>query len=145
MEEKFLIYSLLETYIWIDDALQDHLKSRGWPSVTRRQSMIMALLGSHEDRLRPSEIAERLGMSAQATHRILGKMQEKELIELVPDKSDRRAKIVVRKQLGLGIDKDARFALGRIEEILRQRIGEKAFKNLVAALETERGKYPQIT
>lgn len=143
-EEKFLIYSLLKTYIWIDDALQDYLKLRHWPLVTRRQSMIMTLLGAAHDNLRPSEIAERLGMSPQATHRILSDMEKKKLIAFVPDPSDRRAKLVKRKKLGMGIDKDARLALRNIEMILRRRIGSRAFKNLSDAFEIDPGPRPTI-
>lgn len=143
-EEKFLIYSLLKTFIWIDDALQDYLKSRHWPQVTRRQSMIMTLLGASGDNLRPSNIAERLGMSPQATHRILREMEDKDLVEFVPDPADRRAKIVKRKQLGIGIDKDARFALRRIEAILQSRIGRRAYRNVIAALEIDAGERPSI-
>ncbi len=143
-EEKFLIYSLLKTYIWIDDALQDYLKLRHWPLVTRRQSMIMTLLGAAHDNLRPSEIAERLGMSPQATHRILGEMEQKKLVAFVPDPTDKRAKLVKRKKLGMGIDKDARLALRNIEAILRQRIGSRAFKNLCAAIEADPGPRPTV-
>ncbi len=144
MEEEFLIYSLLKTFLWIDDALQEYLKSLHWPQVTRRQSMIMTLLGASRDNLRPSNIAERLGMSPQATHRILRDMEDKDLIEFVPDLVDRRAKIVKRKQLGIGIDKDARFALRRIEAMLRSRIGHRAFENMIAALDIDPGERPSI-
>ena len=63
---RHLLLSLLQGFYWFDEGLQNYLQARGWPVVSRPQSMVMAniVLGVR----RPSDIARRLGVSRQAIH-----------------------------------------------------------------------------
>jgi len=37
---RHLLLSLLQGFYWFDEGLQNYLQARGWPAVTRPQSMV---------------------------------------------------------------------------------------------------------
>ena len=89
---RHLLLSLLQGFYWFDEGLQNYLQARGWPAVTRPQSMVMAtmVLGVR----RPSDIARRLGVSRQAIHATINQMIELGIVALVDDPANRRVKVV---------------------------------------------------
>ena len=80
---KHLILSLLQGFYWFDEGLQNYLRSKGWPAVTRPQSMVMAnvVLGFR----RPSDIARNMDVSRQAIHATTNQMVKLGMLALVDD------------------------------------------------------------
>lgn len=124
----FLIVPLLQGFSWFDEGLQAYLQTRGWPNVTRPQSMVMihVLIGV----TRPSDIARNLGVSRQAIHTTLAQMIALGMFELEADPEDRRSKRVVVAPRGQQMRAAAREAMQIMSDALENRIGKQA----VAAL-----------
>lgn len=118
-----LLLQLLQGFYWVDEGLQNYLKARGWPAVTRPQSMVMAsiVMGI----VYPSEIARRLGVSRQAIHNTLKSMIDLDMISLVDDPENGRVKIVQLTSVGEAMRVDAQKALQIIQATLWERIGKR--------------------
>jgi DNA-binding MarR family transcriptional regulator len=118
---RHLLLSLLQGFYWCDEGLQNYLRARGWPSVTRSQSMVMAnvALGVR----RPSEIARRLGVSRQAIHATIAQMTELGIVELVDDPTNGRVKIVATTAQGDAMRADAQNAMVLMGQALSERLG----------------------
>jgi len=133
-----LILELISAFYWFDEGLQNYLRARGWPEITRPQSMLMAnlALGLH----RPSDIARRLGVSRQAIHVTLGQMVEKGVLELVDDPDNRRNKLVELTPVGEGMRRDAQAAMRVMVEELERRIGARKVAQLRPGLLADWGE-----
>lgn len=129
---KPLLLSLLQAFYWCDESLQNYLRSRGWPEVTRPQSMVMAniVLGVN----RPSDIARNMGISRQAIHATINQMVEVGIVALSSDPSNRRVKIVTPTKLGETMRVDAQQAMVIQAEELAARLGEDEFRQLTRIL-----------
>ena len=118
---RHLLLSLLQGFYWFDEGLQNYLRARGWPSVTRPQSMVMAnvVLGVR----RPSDIARNMGVSRQAIHATINQMSELGILELVDDPTNGRVKLVVPTHKGETMRIDAQQAMVVMAEELGRRVG----------------------
>ena len=119
---RHLLLSLLQGFYWFDEGLQNYLQARGWPAVTRPQSMVMAniVLGVR----RPSDIARRLGVSRQAIHATINQMVELGMVALVDDPTNRRVKLVVPTDQGETMRVDAQHAMVILGDELGRRLGK---------------------
>jgi DNA-binding MarR family transcriptional regulator len=131
------IVPMLQGFIWFDEGLQNYLRQKGWPAVTRPQSMVMVtvVLGV----TRPSDIARILGVSRQAVHTTINGMVEIGLLALADDPDDRRSKIVVISEQGKQMREHARQASALMSEELARRIGAETLEALQAALAADWG------
>ncbi len=138
----YLIIPLLQGFEWFDEGLQRSMRARGWPTLTRPESMIM--IHVIQDMIRPSEIARSLGLTRQAVHRTIGQVCEKGLFEMKPDPTDGRGSIIVLTLQGEAMRHDAQNIVGAIHKVLEKRLGAKAFRDLVNLLESDWGAIPEI-
>ncbi|MCG8314969.1 MAG: MarR family winged helix-turn-helix transcriptional regulator [Pseudomonadales bacterium] len=129
---------LMRAFYWADEGLQNHLQSKGWPAITRAQSLIFVNIG--EGVTRPSEIASRVGVTRQAIHQTINELIDEGFVVLEPDPSDRRAKVVRYTKLGEKIGLDAIQGLQRVEKALAEKIGAETVKALRGALVEDWGK-----
>jgi DNA-binding MarR family transcriptional regulator len=136
-QSTHLIVPLLRAFIWFDEGLQAQLRSKGWNKVTRPQSMVMAAIAM--GLVKPSEIARILGISRQAIHLTINQMIEMDLLELVSDPNDRRAKIVRISKGGQKRRQDARAAMDYLTAELERRIGRQNLLNLTKSLTADWG------
>jgi DNA-binding MarR family transcriptional regulator len=123
------ILSMLQAFIWFDEGLQSYIRSRGWPEITRPQSMLMANLALGVNR--PADIARQLGVTRQMIHVTLNQMAKMGVLALVDSPEDRRAKIVVLTPAGEKMRRDAQAAMRLMLEELTRRIGTKAVERIV--------------
>lgn len=137
-EPSHLILELLTAFYWFDEGLQNHLRAKGWPEITRPQSMLMANLALGVRR--PSDIARRLGVSRQAIHTTLNQMIGKGVLELVDDPADRRIKLVELSEMGEAMKHDAQAAMNVMVEALERRIGARRVRQLRPALLADWGE-----
>lgn len=128
---------LLRAFYWMDEGLQRSLRSRGGPTVTHSQSMVILTVG--EGIRRPVAIADRLGISRQAVHQCLQELVKLGLIALKEDPQDRRAKIASLSPMGAPIHAEALRILRQLEDELARRIGSEHVELLRAALEQDWG------
>lgn len=127
----------MRAFYWADEGLQNALKKKGWPAITRAQSLVFVNIG--EGVTRPSDIASRVGVTRQAIHQTINELVDMGFLKLEPDPRDRRAKVVVFTETGAKIGGDAVDALRQIEQSLSSRIGGERVQALREALTLEWG------
>jgi DNA-binding MarR family transcriptional regulator len=135
---RHLLLSLLQGFYWFDEGLQNYLQARGWPAVTRPQSMVMAniVLGVR----RPSEIARRLGVSRQAIHATLNQMAELGIVALEDDPTNGRVKAVTVTAQGERMRSDAQNAMVLLGEELGRRLGKAPLLKAAHLLHSDWGE-----
>lgn len=133
----FLIVPLLQGFSWFDNGLQSYLQAKGWPHITRPQSMVMihVVLGV----TRPSDIARNLGVSRQAIHTTLGQMIALGVLELEDDPEDGRSKRVVVAPKGQRMRAAAQEAMRIMSAALEERIGKQTVAALRSAFAVDWG------
>lgn len=137
MRTNQLIIALFQRFCWLDEGLQSRLHDRGWPDVSRPQSMVMTNIVSGI--VRPSDIARNLGISRQAIHSTINQMVKLGIVELAPDPDDRRHMIVSLTETGARMRRDAQRAMDDLSDQLAERLGRDRFHALLATLEADWG------
>ena len=135
---RYPIAPLLEGFEWFDEGLQRGLKQRGWPVLTRPESIVMihVLLGVR----RPSDIARRLSLTRQAVHVTLAKIVEKGLFVLEEDPVDKRMLTVGLTPMGETMRNDANLIVERLTGALAKRLGARRYSALMDALHGDWGE-----
>lgn len=137
-----IIIPLLQGFEWFDEGLQRSLSARGWPTLTRPESMIM--IHVIQEMVRPTEIARSLGLTRQAVHRTIAQICAKGLFDLQPDPADRRGSMIVLTEQGLAMRRDAQFIVGALHKVLEERLGTAAFQQLSTVLGADWGPIAEI-
>ena len=137
MRTNQLIIALFQRFCWLDEGLQARLHDRGWPDVSRAQSMVMTNIVTGV--VRPSDIARNIGVSRQAIHSTINQMVEMGMVRLEPDPDDRRHSIVSLTETGQQMRQDAQMSMDRLGEQIAQRLGPERFDAMLAALEADWG------
>ncbi len=133
MENSLLLLDMMRTFLQMDEKLRERLQQRGWPSITRSQSMVLANVANGVTRA--SRLAENLGVTRQAMSQLLADMVKKGLIELIPDPDHGRAQLVQFAPQADGIREDARRVLRDLEAELEVSIGAQQMASLRQAFE----------
>lgn len=134
---SYLIVPLLQGFEWFDEGLQGSLRARGWPRLTRPESIV--LIHVILDITRPAEIARSLGVTRQAVHTTIGQIVEKGIFEITDDPADKRSTIVALTALGKAMRRDAQLSVQYITAQLSARIGEEATHQLREAFAKDWG------
>ena len=137
MRTHHLIIALFQRFCWLDEGLQAQLHDRGWPDVSRSQSMVMTNIVSGV--VRPSEIARNIGISRQAIHNTIGQMVALGIVTLAPDPDDARHRIVSLTAFGERMRHDAQQAMDALGERVARALGRDRFDRLLDALEADWG------
>ncbi|WP_374525219.1 MarR family winged helix-turn-helix transcriptional regulator [Sphingopyxis sp.] len=137
MRTNQLIIALFQRFCWLDEGLQARLRDRGWPEVSRPQSMVMTNIVSGI--VRPSDIARNLGISRQAIHSTINQMVALGVVALEPDPDDRRRMIVSLTEAGARMRQDAQRAMDAMSDQLAERLGHERFTELLTILEADWG------
>ena len=137
MRTNQLIIALFQRFCWLDEGLQSRLHDRGWPGVSRPQSMVMTNIVSGI--VRPSDIARNLGVSRQAIHSTINQMVKLGIVQLEVDPVDRRHMIVSLTDLGTRMRKDAQRSMDELTTQIAAVLGQDKFDALLAALEADWG------
>jgi DNA-binding MarR family transcriptional regulator len=124
----FLIVPLLQGFEWFDEGLQASLRTRGWPTLTGTESMVVVHVIINI--VRPSDIARSMGLTRQAVHVTIGQVVKKGIFELLEDPEDKRGKIVTLTKVGKAMRRDAQLTVAYCAEQLASRIGEEHVRNL---------------
>lgn len=132
-----LAQMLMRAFLWVDEGLQNRLQSRGWPHLSRAQSLVFVNIG--EGVLRPSDIAQKMGVTRQAVHQTINELVQSGFVSLENDPNDKRAKIVSFTEVGFNLASDALKSLREVEAELAARLGEQLVAQLREALLKEWG------
>ncbi len=142
MHSPYLMMNLLSALYWFDEALQAALKEAGIPNVTRAQSMLIANISAGEHRA--TRIARNLGVTRQAISLMLGELEARGIVEIVPDPDDRRARIVRFADEANETRRAASKILHYLELKLVERVGLPAYHGLRDALRMDWGDPPKV-
>ncbi len=135
-----LMIGLLSAVYWFDEALQAGLAARGWSRVSRIQSLVLANMASGVNRA--GQLAKNLGVSRQSMSQTLAEMDERGLIDIAPDPTDKRARIVTFSAQSAPLRDDAVTILKTIEATLASRIGDRRLEALTEAASADWGPSP---
>jgi DNA-binding MarR family transcriptional regulator len=133
----YLIVPLLQGFEWFDEGLQASLRTRGWPTLTGTESMVVIHVIINI--VRPSDIARSMGLTRQAVHITIGQVVKKGIFELLADPDDKRGKIVSLTKVGKAMRRDAQLTVAYCAEQLATRIGEEHVRNLRAVFAKDWG------
>ena len=122
-EQAGLARQLLVAWRWFDDGLRHSLREAGFGEITTAQSMLFPFLDP--DGTRPSELAERAGATRQGVHQLLNGLVDRGYVELVPDPSDGRSKLVRLTTHGQNSVVAAQRSLEMLEGQVTNRLGTK--------------------
>ena len=128
---------LLRAFRWFDESLLSVLHAAGWPELTRAHSLVFAHLDTGGTRT--AELARRAGISRQAVHQTVQELQRLGLVSLIPDPTNRSAKLVVPTDRGRASIRVAKATLADLEGELAQRLGRQQIQALRQALEADWG------
>jgi DNA-binding MarR family transcriptional regulator len=128
---------LLRAFRWFDESLVNALHAAGWPEITRAHSLVFAQLDPGGTRT--AEIARRAGVSRQAVHQTVQELQQLGLVTLVPDPTNRSAKLVVPTDRGRDSIRVATATLADLEGELVRRLGHQQVQALRTALKADWG------
>ena len=127
-----LMRALLHAYYWFDESRQNCMQARGIPLLPRAQTMV--IVNVIDGVTRPSELADHLGVSRQAIHQTLAEMEAQELIRLLPDPDDKRAKIVCFSKHGRRSRDAALDVFTEVEAELEKRLGKRLMQHFKKVL-----------
>lgn len=123
-----LAQMLMRAFFWVDEGLQNRLQSRGWPAISRAQSLVFVNIG--EGVSRPSDIAQKMGVTRQAVHQTINELVSSGFVKLENDPTDKRAKVVGFTEEGLKLALDALKSLNDVERELAGRLGDDVVSQL---------------
>ncbi|CDO37836.1 MULTISPECIES: MarR family winged helix-turn-helix transcriptional regulator [Novosphingobium] len=133
----YLIVPLLQGFEWFDESLQLSLREKGWPNLTRPESMVM--MHVQQNIVRPAEIARSLRLTRQAVHVTIGGLVKRGIFELVDDPEDGRIKIVQLTEMGNAMRHDAQLIVQELTGQLAKRIGKPQVRALRDAFSRDWG------
>lgn len=123
--------------LWFDESLQASLLKAGYEPITRTHSLFLLCLATGENR--PSRLAELLGVSRQAVSHIIAELNRRGLITLAVDPADARGRIVEYAYDAQDLRRTAHAVVGKLEALLKRRIGADAFQSLAEGLAADWG------
>ncbi|MFT3977495.1 MAG: MarR family winged helix-turn-helix transcriptional regulator [Sphingomonas bacterium] len=133
-----LIIHLFQRFCWLDEGLQARVHGKGWPEISRAQSMVMINIVSGVTR--PSDIARRMGVSRQAIHSTIAQMIDKGVVTLVDDAEDARHKRLSLTPFGERMRADAQAAMTELTAQIAAHVGQERFDMLLDTLAAEWGR-----
>ncbi|HVV12250.1 MarR family winged helix-turn-helix transcriptional regulator [Amycolatopsis sp.] len=138
--DRTLAQSLGEARRWFDDALLAGLEAGGEAPISATQVGLFSVLD--DGGTTTAELARRMGVTRQTVHQAVQGLARLGLLELVPDPSSGRQRLVRRTVEGKRAHEVAVRILTGAERELARRIGGDAVDALRAALAADWGDAP---
>lgn len=99
-----------------------------------QMNVLMALVDIKEKGLTFKELEKKLALAQSTTAGLISRLEQKGLVEVFGDNSDKRIKYVRITQLGVSYCDDARMEMNNTEEILLSALSEDEKKTLFLLL-----------
>lgn len=87
------------------------------------------------DGLRPSQLADRSGITKQSVNDLLGHLERHRYLDRVPDPADGRARVIRLTTRGHQLEKRIYAEAGAAEQRIAETLGPRRFAQLKSALE----------
>ena len=92
------------------------------------------------DGLRPSQLADRSGITKQSVNDLLGHLERHGYLERVPDSADRRARVIRLTAKGRLLERRIYAEAGAAEQRIAETLGPRRFAQLKSSLELLTGQ-----
>lgn len=135
MSANHLMLYLFEHFAWLDEQLQQGIRARGWPDISRSQSMV--LLNVAAGTVRPADIARKLGVSRQAVHTTIRQLHGKGIACLETDPVDQRHSRLILTERGQQMRRDAQTIIQGLVQDVNRRIGSDIFAGMMTGLRAD--------
>ncbi len=135
--EDRLYRLLFQAFCWFDDSIRQYLEQATGFTVTRTETMLILLV--RDGVTRSTDLARILGISRQAVHKAVSKLESAEVFALKPHPDDLRSKQVVFLDSGTPVHQSVARGLDELERNLKKRIGEAGFNSLIVELKKDWG------
>ena len=119
--ERFLFTGLVRAVDWLDTSLQNVLRSKGFRTVRRTQSLILLHIANGIDS--PGDIGRSLGISRQNVHQVSKPLINAGILVQTPDPADPRRTRYGWAETSADIRTVAISTLGKLDEVIQQRAG----------------------
>jgi DNA-binding MarR family transcriptional regulator len=124
---------LLHAFQGFERQLFDGYRSRRELGLRPKHGAVIANIDSGGTR--PSVLAARAGMTRPAMGELIDELETEGYVRRVPDPDDRRAKLIKPTAKTLSRQKLAREVNERIEVAYRERLGDRAYRDLRRSLQ----------
>lgn len=120
------------------------IMDKGMEDITAKQWLALTMSGAFPEPPTLKDISELSGVTRQSMRQIVDRLEEKGLIEVVPDKKDKRAVRLVRTNAAEEIrERDTERNYGFVFELFSC-LGEEEAETFCAALEKLCGKLNEL-
>jgi DNA-binding MarR family transcriptional regulator len=135
-----LLMNLLAGVYWFTDAMQDNLEAQGFPRTSRAVSYVLLNIAQGEHRA--TKIAKNLGITRQAVSQVLLGLQDRGMIDIMEDPTDRRSQIVNFSAKFVKQGAACVEILTKLESEIGKRIGVENLRVMARALALDWGAPP---
>ena len=115
-----------------DAELTARLRARGYADIRRSHGAVFANID--DGGTRPSELAQRAGMTHPSMTELIAELEAKGYVTREPDANDGRSRVVVLTRRGTRHRRDARRIIAEMEREYRERLGRTQMECLRQAL-----------
>lgn len=115
-----------------DAELTARLRARGYTDIRRSHGAVFANID--DGGTRPSELAQRAGMTHPSMTELIDELEEKGYVARQADEEDGRSRVVVLTRRGSRHRREARRIIAEMEREYRQRLGSPQMECLRKAL-----------
>jgi DNA-binding MarR family transcriptional regulator len=122
---------------WFEAYLEELARLDGYGDLPRPLVQLCALIG--REPIRISELAVSLGTSRQWVTRLAHDGVGRDILEMVPDPTDRRAMMIGFSESGWQVVRKAVVRMQQIEDDLAERLGEQTLAQLAEILALDWG------
>ena len=110
-----------------------HAHERGWTDAKYAHNWVFGFLG--QEGARAADLAARAGITRQSMGEVIRDLVELGIVEMKPDPTDRRAKLVTFTDLGLEEARQGYEHIVDLEERMIDELGEEVYEHLRRGLE----------
>lgn len=118
---------------WVLETIDAEMRAAGYDDLGRFH--INLFRHDTPDGLRPTEVAERLGITKQSVNELVRDLEARGYVVLEPDPSDGRARIIQLTARGRRLVRDAHAAAAKAEQAIAQVLGPRRFDDFRGSLQ----------
>lgn len=123
---------------WVRDQLYAGVVAAGYDDLNAAHVALWRYPGL--DGLRPSDLADRSGITKQSVNDLLGHLETHGYIRRVPDPADRRARVIRLTTRGRQLERTIYAEAGAAERRIAEILGPRRFAQLHSSLELLSGQ-----
>jgi DNA-binding MarR family transcriptional regulator len=118
---------------WVRDQLYAGVVAAGYDDLTAAHIGLWRYPGL--DGLRPSQLADRVGITKQSVNDLLGHLERQGYLLRVPNSVDGRARVIQLTSKGRGLEQKIYAEAGAAEQLIEEILGPQRFAQLHSSLD----------